>query len=647
VAPPKTAAPLKITVTKRDPTPNDPGYTDQLVEGMPVVGPMFNKAVAASRAALDPVVDAIKGQSFDDTFGQRYEQELKAITGDNRKFAAEHPVGSTVANLIGGGMLLGPLSKVPGINRLLGAGGHTVGERILVGGAGGGALAGGDAYLRGDDPKEGAVLGLAGGVAGPVVSAGLRGGTRWFADNVLPRTGALRGYSNATIDKLVAAAQGETPASLADAKTRMGPAGFVADINPAFTDLAGGVADVPGPGKQVVRGAYAERAKGQRSRVDTAVTKVMGPAANIETFKNYLTETRKAAADPLYKQWRTMKVHPTDAIKALIPRLEESGAFKLAEQSAKITGEPINMKFFTGGDKKDFPTTQTWDYVKRGLDRAIDQAYKNGDKSHARDLINLKHEMVDEIGKTDAGQVWRQARQEFAERSALLDQVDAGRDTFLGGRSGLSADELREELRGLKGPELAARVIGARSAVDEAMGASLRGDTQMRDKLLAPNNVKKLELLVGKKNAAKLVETMEQERYLAAQHNNVSGNSQTTPKKERVNALLPQAAGHWDPDLTKPLTLLPPRWVDELRPSTWLDRKRAAKAGSVIEQLAPLLVTPASSPEYQTLLRALRREGVRRGRNAAGADRLGGSVAALVAGETPVLRRRSEAPAAP
>jgi hypothetical protein len=164
----------------------------------------------------------------------------------------------------------------------------------------------------------------------------------------------------------------------------------------------------------------------------------------------------------------------------LIPRLESAGAFKAAEELAGIRGTKIDRNFFTPNTATQrsvvisaYPTTETWDLVKQGLDRRIDAAYSGGDKTLARHLVQLKGEMLREIEKTPAGQIWRQARQEFADRSSLIDQLQACRDTFLGGRSGLSADELREELRHLSGPEFQARLVGLRSALDEDMGASL------------------------------------------------------------------------------------------------------------------------------------------------------------------------------
>jgi hypothetical protein len=368
----------------------------------------------------------------------------------------------------------------------------------MYGGAlGGAAVNVADAVLRAQDPIAGAVIGGVGGFLGPVIGEGAGGITR-AAGNAVPAQGALAGVNRIGRDMLVNALQGETPASLAASRTRAGPAGFVADVNTGLTDLAGGIADIPGAGKEVVREAYRTRAAEAGKRIDDAVTKAMGPPVNVVESEKNLTEARKAAADPLYQQWRDTRVEPTAALKTLIPRLEAAGAFDQAEKLSAITGEPLNRKFFTGGPQKEFPTTQTWDYVKRGLDGKIEQAYAAGDKTTARALTGLKGELIDEIEKTTAGNVWRRARQAFADKSALIDQLAAGRDTFIGGRAGLTPDEMREELRGLSGPELQARIQGARSAITDAMGDSIHGDNRLRDRLLASNNQAKLRMMIGK-----------------------------------------------------------------------------------------------------------------------------------------------------
>lgn len=626
--------PAQITVRPRVPA----GMAQQLVEGMPIVGPLYNKAVAAAQAGLDPAVNPLRRlmgrEPIDvpDNFGQRYERNLADIVGANRQYAEENPIRSIIANLVGGAALLGPIGATKTGGALLGTYGPTLGSRVLTGAAGGAGIGASDAALRGENVASGAQIGAAGGAAGPLIGEAVRGGTGWLVNNVLPRTGPLRELSGTSVRKLVEPMRGETPASLAAARERMGPAGFLGDLTPGYTDIAGAVADIPGPGKAVVRGAYQTRAGNQAKRVEAALTKAMGKSTNVEDFRNFWTETRAAVSDPLYEQFRSMKVQPTEKLKELIPRLEAAGAFGQAEELAGISGKSLNTKFFTGGPNKEFPTAESWDLVKRGLDRRIDQAYRAGDKTLGRELVKLKSEMISEIEKTPAGKVWNQARSAFADRSAILDQLEAGRDTFLGGRSGLSVDEFMEEIKHLKGPELAARIVGARSAADEAMGATMRGDTTLRNKLLAPNNRKKMELLLGKDKADDLLHTMEQEYYLGNQYQNVVGGSQTTPKKERVNAMLPPPSLPWNPDFTQPLTWVPPSWREGMRPSNIAAAWRGQKYMEAANQLAPLISIPASAPEFRPLVKAIRQEAQRRAAVENAAARVGSLLTGLVSG---------------
>lgn len=602
---------------------------NQIVSGMPIISPLFDRAVAATGAAISPLVpNADKRPS---NFGDRYSKNLEELRADNRKYSEDNPVKSTLANLIGGGMLLGPVAGTKLGRLALGIEGPTVGSRIAQGVVGGTALSGADAALRGDDIGPAAIIGGLVGGGAPLLAEGVRSGTNALANAFWPRQGALKGINSTALSKLVGAMEGETPESVAAARERMGPAGFLGDLNTGMTDLAGGIADTPGgPGKQIIREAYRNRAGQQPSRIDQALTDASVPKSNIEDFKGFLTETRKAASDPLYEQFRSMQVHPTDALKAMIPRLEKAGAFNMAEELSGIHGEPINKAFFTTGPQKEFPTTQSWDYVKRGLDRRIDQAYTAGDKTLARSLVGLKNDMMAEIEKTPAGKVWKQARTEFADRSAILDQIEAGRDTFLGGRSGLSVDELKEELKGLKGPELYARIVGMRGAADQVMGDTMRGDTTLRNKFLAPNNQEKLRLLLGEKKAAKLIKSMEQEKYLSEQTQNVAGGSQTTPKAERVNALKPPQFPEWNPDITKPLTLIPPHVLEQLRPSNIVDAWRGRAYGRAHEQLAPLLTT-REGPMLQDLIEGIRAESTRRGNIANRSHQTGNALASLMA----------------
>lgn len=579
------------------------GLGAQFVGAMPIIGPALNLATAALKAG--PSDPANPAATFTERFNQAEYDQRRADTA----FARENPLTSTAANFAGsagpymglgmtgmGRALLGMNSALPW------------GTRVYQGVAGGAGINAADAALRGENPLTAAEIGAAGGVLAPTTAGIARSATAAAADHLWPRSGMLKGLPVAGVGLLTNALEAETPASLAAAKARIGPAGFFGDLNPALTDIAGAISDTPGA-KGPVQEAYRSRAAGQAGRIDAALTQAMGPSTNIVEYKNFLTETRKAAADPLYQQWRDSKVYPTPELKAMIPRLEKAGAFGMAEELSGISGEPINRNFFTPGAQKDYPTAQSWDYVKRGLDRRIDQAYTGGDKTLARELLNLKGEMIGEIEKTSAGKVWKQARGEFADRSALMDQVDRGRDTFLGSRSGNSADEMAEELQHLSGPELMARITGARSAASDAMGDTLRGDSTLRNKLLATNNQKKLRLLLGDAQAEKLITTLQQEGHLAEKTSAILPNMNTgasgeTRAQRRKMFDAPELPSWFDKlEVTKPATWIPP----SLSPHNVLQSFANDRAARAAPALSPLMTTP-SGPRMDHLISALTAE---------------------------------------
>lgn len=613
------------------------GLTGQVISGIPIAGSLLDRAGAAGAAAF---------QDEPDTFGERYSGNLERTQAADKWYARQNPASSMGANMLGGVLGYGPLSalklgKLPIGGMIAGTEGPSLGSRLWTGVPGNAAISATDAAMRGEDPMAGGIIGAAGGFAGPMVSGAMRGGTNLISNYLWPRAG-LENFSTGAVNKLTGALSGETPASIAAGADRMGPHGFLGDVNRGFTDIAGGLADIPGPHKATVREAYRLRDAAARDRITATVDKAAGAPTDPVQWERMTTQARSAAADPLYDQFRTTRIHPTDEIKALIPRLEEAGAFGLANKLAGINGEDINMKFFTTGSKKDFPTAQTWDYVKRGLDQSIEQAYSSGNKTVGSALVGLKRDLLSEIKKAPGGQIYEDARQAFADHSALLDARTAGKDTLLGSRSGMSRFELADEWKTLSGPEKKARTMGLRDAIDEAMGDTLTGDTTLRNKLLAPNNQDKMRLMLGKAKADEMIKSLGSEKFLKEQSQDVVHGTQTTPKRERVDALTPRPLPEWNPDIAKPLTWMPPSWIHGMRPSTVLDAWRGVHSADTMNQLAHAVTTPAG-PQMNDLIAALTAESNRAARVAAGGGHTSNLLGGLVSGPSAGGYRRRRA----
>lgn len=581
------------------------GFNNRMASSIPVVGPLFDKATAAAGAAIQPLMseDARKK-----TFGERYTENLAMQDEANRRYAEERPVASTAADIAGTGLLLGPASQTALGARMMGLRGNSLGARVYQGAAGMGALETTNQLLKGNNPLDQGFLGpvpiaAAGGALGPMFGEAISSGANQLMQWLPRRTGELAGVNSVGRNMLVNTLEGETPASIAEARRRFGSSGMLADVNQATTDLAGGLADIPGHHKQIVREAFRQRAAGQGSRIMQSLDQNTVPYVSVADMTRGIEQARATGADPLYNQFRTMAVQPTKQVKALIPRLEKAGAFDLAEELSGISGNPINRKFFTGGPQKEFPTAETWDYVKRGLDRRISQALDKGkpDKELARELLNLKGELLAEIDKTPAGKVWQKARETYAEHSELLHQIEEGQKTFA---RNTRYDELAHELINLSTPERAARLQGARDAIQQVIENSVRGDTTARNMLLTKAGRQKLELLFGKKRSDQLVADLEAEVLGKGKVENVIGGSQTTPKRERVGAMLPAPSemGYVSNlDFTRPASFIP-EWM---KPQTIMEGARAQRYSDAYSQIAPLLTRKMGAQDFNALTQEL------------------------------------------
>jgi hypothetical protein len=619
------------------------GYIDQVAAGVPILYPLENRLAAFSKAAGDTVTG---DQGYGASFGERYGNALDQIRGVSHNFAVDNPKGSMAANMVGAAGSAIPMAMTGPGAVAMGLRGPSLAWRMLGGAAGQGAIGGTDAALRGDSPLVGAGVGAAGGAVGPALGEGAAKLGGAAANYLWPRQGALAAVDPININRLINAVSGESLATLAAASDRVGPHGFVGDLNQGLTDLAGATAVTPGTGKPIVRQAYQARADAQGGRIENALTKALGPKLDQVQLAQMTTQARKAAADPLYEQWRNMQVQPTQEIKNLIPRLQAAKVFGPAKELAGISGEPINQNFFTTGPRKDFPTTQSWDYVKQALDRRINQAYnKEGGGPLARVLVGLKQDMIGEIEKTPAGKVWQQARSAFADKSALLDQQAAGRDTFLGGRSGTTVDELRHEIQTLSAPEMVARRQGLRAAAQEALGATETGDTRLRTLMLAPNNQEKIRLMMGNsRDAEDLINALKQEKGHSEKAMDVLGNNATgasnVSRAERKNMLMPEPAREYGLDLQKPATWVPPSIRDQFSLAGMINSQRTAAHSAANEQLARILTLP-NSPRSIALLHAVQNEGARQALNYGKAQGAGNLLAGAISGPGTAVARRN------
>lgn len=603
------------------------GMPGQFVSGIPIGGPLFNYG----EAAVTP------GKSFD--------QALHDIRRADKAFATQHPFESTLAQFAGGAGAYGLGALTAPGRVLMGAAGPSTATRIWTGVPGNAAISGADAWMRGEDPLAAGTIGAAGGFLGPTIGEGA-GVLTHGALGRATTPGALADVPWHGIDLLATRGLGDmTPAEIAAARRQAGPHALLGDITPGMRDLTQGVGAVQGPGKDLVQRAYTDQAGGGRQRTEDLLNRTVSPRLNIEHFRDAITDARAAVADPLYEAWRAQEVEPTQELRQMIPALGRLGLLREGEEHALMRGVPFLNPENPATGASGYPTTESWDAIKRAIDTRIERAYSSGQNTRAADLVILKNRMINEIRRTRAGPIWDQAREAFAEQSELINQMNAGRDTFLGGRAGASPDQLREELRGLSRPELQARVVGMRSAMAEGMDATRNGDATMRGKLLAPVNQHRIRLTLeaayprtGAVRADDLIRGLQQEAFLAERAADVIPNRNTgasaVARGEAADLFRAPSPLPWD--VTRPSSY---PLLGRLLPQNVLEDVRVAGRARSAPALAHILTTP-EGPRMDDLIDAIM---AARGRlNTAG--RVGGALdratSAAVAGPVSSTYRR-------
>jgi len=140
--------------------------------GVPIIGGALNKLDATTNAALAPLLNRFfdeRDQLPQATFGERYAHSLADQEGADKRFAEEHPIVDTAAQLAGGAAAMAPVIKAAPV--AFGVAGKLP-QMVRNGAASGAALSAADAAVRGENPITAAETGgIIGAAAGPVGKA--------------------------------------------------------------------------------------------------------------------------------------------------------------------------------------------------------------------------------------------------------------------------------------------------------------------------------------------------------------------------------------------------------------------------------------------------------------------------------------------
>ena len=531
-----------IGVEGYDPTtgevtkPNGSGVEAALsstLEGIPVAGPILQSGVENAAAGIG---SAISGKPF---------SQVRSEMGDIvDKSQEDHPYITAAGNV--GGAVLGTIPMVMAAPGAFGVG-MSLPAATAMGGVSGAALGGADAAVRsGGDAKEalkgaawGGVLGAVAPTAGKLIGSAVGSiANRVRAPGVQTPTGAQRAISRAAGSDAI----DDVAARLADA----GDAAMPMDLGPNLQRQAGALAATPGRGQEIIRSAVAQRQQGAGSRIMSALDDALGGPIDTLAAADDIIAKRSAAAKPLYDAAYKKPVPFTRELEDLLKRPTISKALSRAQTLAADEGIPSPQWFASIADDgtvaiKNVPDVRQLDLTKRALDDMISAAQRGGSNNEARIFTNLKEQLVKMVD--DAVPEYAAARKAFSGPASILDAMEQGSTLF--SRQTTPAQILRDMAKMDKAQREAFQQ-GARAQVADIMGTARNDALAARNAFSSGYNKEKLELVVGKEKAGKLLGALDNEALFTRTRDVVTGNSETAA---RIAAQQEVGAGAKSPGL--------------------------------------------------------------------------------------------------
>jgi hypothetical protein len=319
-----------------------------------------------------------------------------------------------------------------------------------------------------------------------------------------------------------------------------------------LTGLAEVVAQSPGPGQRIVRGAVSDQAAGASGRIKSEIATTLGGTGDYFDKLSAAKLARKTEAD---KTMSTLGRHEVtldqDSVLALRSDLARSAVREqalnaLASPDAEIraTGASLNRLYDDLLDKPGAQTITVRDAqnISRVLLDAADDAYRGGNGSRGTALKALGKSVRENASTPERGgfSEYGDWLKKYAEDSSGIDALEMGRKVFSPNLE-MSADALRNTYKGWTD----AAKENYRVGVGEAVLAAVRskgGVAEARQLLKNEEFADRIRLAVPDDMSFKgFMSAMEREVDRAARNNRVVGGSPTYARQAAHADLKDQA----------------------------------------------------------------------------------------------------------
>lgn len=483
--------------------------------------------------------------------GGDYTSTRDRIIANSDALADTHPIANFAGNATGGAMdnLLGVgmLGRVaPGFTKVLSSLPNWTRPTI-------GSAAYGGAYgaMNGNNPIEDGIGGLIMGGAGGL--AGYHAATPLAALGRRPLGAIANGYRNMTGAPTFSAPESLSSGQqmIANAATKAGPedihsmlaeAGILnvpmslADTHPQLTSLAGAAVRRSPTADKAAMDALLPRARGQIDRLGQAIDTNLGPVGNVPQISEDLTRQAQTAAAPLYAKAYSSPPIQSEKLSGLLQTPAGKDGLRRAVTIAANEGrDPMSLgvQFDSAGDPvlSPTPSTQTLDYVKRGLDDIIEQGRNplTGQlklDEYGRSVNGVKNGLLSEMDRLNPD--YAAARKAYAGPVQSRDAMARGQAAA---QPNVTPNKLGVNLGHATPGDIPQMQLGYRSGLMD-QGNRLRYSSNPFDATLGtPNAEAKLGAMYpDNPNVSNLLRTRDLEGNLARSTNDILGNSKTAQR---------------------------------------------------------------------------------------------------------------------
>lgn len=481
VAGPPDLAPKAGTTGADEPEAFNPGLgvARDLVEGIPVLGPLYAGAV-----------DQLTSRAIGLVTGEDPQEMMNRRAAKHEAYQDENPLLSTAAQITGGALAMAPVAGTAMGAKLLGiAPGMALGARFGAGLGSGAVISGADTLARGGTPQEamlnagvggalGGVLGAAAPVIAPVAQKAVNAGRGALASvgiGAKPAVAALP--FDRTAQKAVArvlAGDDMLGQSGAVNVAQGGPRGMLADAGPGAQSLLDTAIQRAGPGAREAVAAIDKRAIAANRDIQGTLDTYLGKPRGVQTMQDDLrtgtAAARRQAYDAAYSQPIDYASEKGRQVEDLMKRVPQD-VLNTANRMMQLEGQKsahIIARIADDGtvQYQRMPDVRQIDYITRALNQAArsgdGQGALGGQTDIGRIYGNLARDIRD--ATRTAAPAYDEALKVAANPIQLRQAMEFGTDIL---KPQTARDAVAETFGAMTPPERDAAKIALRGHLDE------------------------------------------------------------------------------------------------------------------------------------------------------------------------------------